>query len=643
MPANVADILGLPQDRPKDEPVKVLKNPVPESEGMTAQGYVDHLLLAETLSVRASEPRRREWDRSWNLYNNVYDFSTKAAWQSKNSVPRINMAVRTAVFMVKKALIGPLRTFHVDGYGEFGKLAACYIDKLVQHHLDDANFVTNITDSLHAGLLSSLMVLKVYPVYEDDTEVKLFDPRSMPVSSMNGPIITRKFKRLKMRIDPVDPYHIHLDPSGGNRYKIQDMTMDLYSFKKLAEQPGSGYDMEVVKQIIESYAPQTSTDGDKSQDELRAGQMPDTKEPPSRKTVVLKEYWGDIWDKQGQLIAENCTYVIANNKYLVKKPIKNKLPGGDPYIVSPIVRKPFSVWHQGFVETVAGLQVMMTELLNLIIDANFFASAKAFEVDIDMVYDPNEFIDGIYPGKTFKKRGGGFSQSPMIREINIGNVAQQALPIYQALDREFGSGVGVNEFTMPGNRSSGSRTTATEVMAKDQSSSGFMEEVAKTIEEGVIVPLLDKVLHYMIEYQINFTDPYLTELLGADEAMKLEVLMGNPGFRMAMHKAPIKFRAKGLSTMVARFREFDKILMFGKTILQNPQTLQYIDMKKFLDKAVEAMGWYPTDILLDREIPKQAPMPQFPSMPLPQMPIGAMGGDFLGQSASNGLSQVGGY
>lgn len=639
VPPGLADILGNEQPNPERK-LPIAEQPT--ADGMTAEDYVHHVTMLEQFSMRAVQPRRLEWDRSWNLYNMVNDFSTKAEWQSKNAIPKVNMTVRSAVFMVKRSLLGPVKSYTIDGYGEFGKIAAFYVDKLAQMHLDNAGYITSITDSLHAGMLASLMALKVYPRYEDAYDVKM-DPRPQPTTSMVPNVTERMYKKLCIRIDPIDPYKLHLDPSGGNKYKIQEMDMDLYDLVELAKDPKNGYDKDEVNRIIESYKPQDQSDV--TPPEAREGTLPDSKEPPSRKTVFLQEFWGEVWDRDNKLIGRRIMYVVANRKYLVKKPVKDLLTPGcgpDPFIIAPVVRKPFSVWHQGFVEVVSGLQLIMTELLNLMVDANFFASAKAFEIDIDMVHDPNEFVNGIYPGKVFKKRGGGFSQAPMIRDISIGNVSNQSLALYTAVQNEFDNGTGLSEFIQPASRSR-SRTTATEVMEKSNAATSFMEEIAKTVEENVLEPLLNKVFHYIVEYQINFDDPHSMELFDPDDAMRFQLLMRNPAFRSAMHKAPLKFRARGLSTMVSRLRELDKIERFVGLALKTPDVAQRLDIDKVLKRYIEGLGWYPHDVLLEMQGKTEPRAPFMPASPTPgpgnMRPL-LPGSTQLSNMASDGMSQV---
>lgn len=634
---NLADVLGGSTE--KKVPVK--DHPQPDKPELTAEEFVQHVKYMEMVSIRASEPIRRVWDRSWGLYNNSYDFAGKASWQSKNFIPRINMTVRSATFMVKKALLGPTKPFTIEGRGDFGKMIAYYADRIIMDHLEEAKYVTTVTDSLHAGLLSSLMVLKVYPVYVTEDSVYWTDPTPKPTLSVNSPIKTVQYKKLKIRIDAVDPYKVHLDPTGQKKYIIHDIDMDLYDLVEIAKDRSNGYDYDEVMKIQEDFTKACANDNPSNSSEYRAGQSEDASVQRRARTVFVQEYWGDIWTTDGRLVARNCVFAVANKKYLIRPPVINTLPDKQnppPFIVSPVIRKPFSVWHQGFAEVVSGLQIMMTELMNLMLDANLFSSAKAFEVDIDQVFDPLEFAQGIAPGKTFKKRGGGFNTAPMIKEISIGQVAQQSLAIFSTLDKEFQNGVGLNEFAMA-SAPRGGRTTATEVLEKSQSATTFMEEIARTAEETLLEPLVDKIFHYIAEYQINFEDPSMLELFGAEEASKLAIFMRNPAFRRAMHSAPIKCKARGLSSSMGKLRDLEKLSTLSRMLQPYPELQQQIDPQKIMRKILESMGWYPQDVLAD--LGAMAPPPPMQSAPLPQMPISQVGdlSGFLG-SANNGMQQV---
>lgn len=635
MPDNIADILGG-----KDTSIPVKKDVSKEFDEkviFTAEEFVKHVGLMEMISSRASDPIRRLWDQAWGLYNNAYDWSDKAPWQAKNYIPRLNMSVRTATFMVKRSLLGPGKPYSIEGVGQFGKLVAYYLDKLVKQQLESAKYVTSITDSLHAAMLSHLMVLKVYPVHVTQDSVYFTDPTPKPTLNFDAPLKTKQYKRLKIRIDPVDPYHVHLDPTGQNKFIIHDITMDLYDLIDIARQDNSGYDIDEIKKIQEDFTAKANEDN--STQEARSGQDSSATDSRRSRTVFVQEYYGDVWSSDGRLVARKCLYAIANKKYLIRPPVVNKLPDPEnptPFVITPIIRKPFSVWHQGFGQVVGGLQVMMTELMNLMMDANLFSSAKAFEIDIDQVYDPLEFLQGIAPGKTFKKRGGGFATTPMIREISIGQVAQQSLAIYQALDREFQSGIGINEFTMPSARSSGSRTTATEVMEKSSSATTFMEDIANTLEEGSIEPLVSKVAHYIAEYMVEFDDPWTLEIFGQEDASRLAIWMRNPAFRRAIHTAPMTIRARGLSATMNKMRSLEKLATLSKILQPYPALLQRIDPAKILDKVIEAVGWYPQDILAEMAGP---PVPVPPTMAMPQMPIGSLPAGFM-ENANNGMSQV---
>ena len=587
-----------------------------------SQDIVDVIKQLKQDSKRARLPRELEWNRSWNLYNNVYDFSRKAEWQSKSWIPRVNTSVRAGAFLLKRGLVGPKDFFVTTGNGEISELLAPTVHKLTKHYLERGNFVKNYMTALISGMLSSIVTLKVYPkmITEEDVTIDLKrGAPALPKAPINGSniignllasdsrIIRRKRKRLIIRYDPISAYDLYPDPFNEGLYKIHETTMDFHLFKDLALK--GHFDIDVVNLIHEDFINVEK----RVSESAKAGQQFITGSPDMRRRVQLDEFWGTLVDRRGNVLFRNAYAVMVNEKWMAVKPKPNPLATKkDPFISSPVIEKPFSTWHQGFVESVSGIQVALTELTNMILDGNFYSSIKAFELDIDQVYDPNEFHAGIYPGKVFKKRGGGFNTAPMIKDIQLGTFSPQNMDVFALLDREFQNGIGLNEFISPNLSGGRSRTTATEVLQKGEQSSNFFSEVAQVQEEGIINKVLERTYEYSLHYQRDFTDPAMAEILGAENAGRAQSMMDDPEIREYMLASPMKFRAGGLSEIANRAKELEKIMAFmalvGNMAKAVPQILQTVNIGALMKKAISALNWNEDDILnVESPIPPPPP------------------------------------
>ena len=610
------------------------------------QETVQNIIALRQASKDARRPRELEWTQAWNLYNNSYDFSRKAEWQSKNYIPRVNTAVRAAALIIKRGLVGPRDFFATDGIGERSKDLAPGVHKLALYHLREGDFVSRYVTALMSGLLSSLVILKVYPRWADDVE-DLYDNAMMgsptlprrpggPPTSL-GNILAPEIvgmgprrKKLVMRYDPVNAYDYYPDPFNEGLYKIHEMDMDLWQLKEMAAKHPY-FEKDVVSAIQEDFV-KVEENYRKS---IHAGQDPTTMTPVEiRKRVRVAEYWGTMLDRRGNVLFKNCYAMMVNDKWMAVKPRPNPMPTKkDPFIVAPIIEKPFSVWHQGFVEAVCGLQILMTELINVAADGNLFANIKAFELDIDQVYDPTQFTSGIVPGKLYKKRGGGFNTSPMIRDIQLGNMNPQVMELFSAMDREFQGGIGLNEFLLPQQRVRAGRVTATESLQKGQNSADFFGEIARIQEEKVLEKVLEKTYEYCCHYQRDFSDPVLIEIMGKEAAAKAQLMMQNPDDKRFFLGFPFKFKASGVTQVSMRMKELEKIMSFinlvGNLAKGMPDIVKMVKIQKLLGMAIQALNWNDKELLN---------MPEGPEPPVP--PWERPGGQPQGGGAGVQPSQV---
>lgn len=570
-------------------------------------------------SKSARRPRELEWNRAWNLYNNVYDFSRKAGWQSKNFLPRINTSVRAASYIIRKGLTGPRDYFGMDGIGAVSKELAPTIHKLAKLQLEEGKFVERYCTALVSGMLSSLVILKIYPTMVDVNDAEYQPNQAGPLTSppprypksslayalgsesepMQRGLIRRKRKRLKICYDPVSAYDYYPDPSGDNLYRIHSTEMDLHKFKMLMKDNPYA-DKQVLAQIEDDF---TRIEEDLKKASQKQQDPSSIASPDMRRRVVVDEFWGDMPNLRGDFVMQNCYSMVVNEKYQVIAPRKNYLGGCDPFVCAPLIEKPFSTWHQGFVEGVAGLQIALVDTMNTILDASQYAGVKAFELDVDQVYDPTEFIEGIYPGKTYKKRGGGFNTAPMIKDISLGNLNPQLMEIYMALDRELQGGMGLNEFILPQMRVRTGRVSATETLQKGQNSSDFFAEIGAIQEEKVIVPSVQKTIQYMVEYQRDFrNDPIVVETIGPEAAIKADMMLADPEIREFLLSMPLKIKAFGISVIAERMKELDKIMGFinliGNLAKAVPGIVGRVNIETMLKKAIQALNWDESEILV---------------------------------------------
>lgn len=565
-------------------------------------------------------PRRVSFDESWALFWNRYDFSKKAPWQSKNFSPKMGRIIRQAVYAFKSALVGQDDYFSVQGVGAKSRERAWVVAKILNYWLEQNNFRSRLVDSMFASLLSSLMVFKVYwetyaeqeVVAPSKTSTKpkgaallnlaLTESEHQPQGATPEPPKTRTKVCGRLRIEEVDSNRVRIDPTGRKKYLIHEYELDLHDLRELAKVSENKYEKDAVNQIEEDFRKQE----EEIREKLRKGEVLTSEQNRAfRRNVVLREYWGEIFDAKGNLLGRNKTFTIANEKVVVRKTMDNPyLPDELPFVWGAPMRVPFSTLHQSFAEAINGLCRISTEILNLTLDANLWASIKAFELDLDMVVDPNQFKNGVYPGKVFTKRSRGVPKQ-MVTPLEMGQVNPGNMALYNAVDREEQNTTGINEFAagFVGGRKT---ETATEINVKGGQSQGYLNSIAEEIEENILDKVLDKGWKTTLTHQDDYNNEELRELLG-DDVADLLVFLSDAGRREYLG-GKYKFLFRGMSSMLSKGKELEKVQMTVDMLEKLPGAAALLKDQgaPLLRKFFDGLDWNPEELM---NLPTNAPPP----------------------------------
>src|SRR3989337_2715495 len=90
---------------------------------LTDEELVQYALDAKLHADETRLPKKHQWDENWALFQNQFDFSDKAEWQSKAFLPKTRTTVRTAAAILKRSLVAK-RFFIVQGDNEPSKRIA---------------------------------------------------------------------------------------------------------------------------------------------------------------------------------------------------------------------------------------------------------------------------------------------------------------------------------------------------------------------------------------------------------------------------------------------------------------------------------------------------------------------------------------
>lgn len=553
-----------------------------EQAETTSVESVDVVCLTREYKKQAEDAKReREQQTQQNvlLYNGRQNWDHKLRGQSTEFVPMLSIAVEQITTFVKRALVDYGDWFSVD-VPDTAPISGDHIREILLSQLNSmqdtpgttGNFPVVLADAVKTGILHSLMVVKVYgaykyrPQFSIRREDEVIDAGAVAVVVPDYHVDRDVKKEWHLRIDVVNPLDYYPDPTGRKLYEIHRTRKDLWELWALSQGKNPIYDKNVVAQLVADCEEQHR----RAVEAALVNQTP-APVPDFRKEIVLDEVWGSIIDEQGNLVAENMVWVVANEKYLIRKPEPNPWwHGMSPFVVCPLLRVPFSTWHRALADLAAPLNISYNELFSLMLDGAFEAVHGVKQVRLDYVERPEDLAGGITPGMTIPVKAETPPGVKVLERVDESGVPSDAMAMLTMLDRHFQTTMQVNDIRL--GMLPPRAVKATEVVQAEQNLTSFFDGIIRDVETTFIEPLLYKswavIVQEMHDLPLRYIrhEPTKTEMLkligfGAEE--RYAVLMGDIGFSV-----------RGLSGTLQRTKDFQKLMALLSAISNQPLLLQ---------------------------------------------------------------------
>lgn len=549
---------------------------MPQS-GMTDEDLVNVLSECLEESRQGRFFRDELSDRNWDMYMGKQDFSDKIDGQSTEFIPKVTTAVEQLGSFIKKGLHTSEKFFDVE-FRHADPIPPEVARKLLMYYFsripstvsgqETTNIQTIISDAVKVASLSSLLILKVYPhfVRNEDFHLEPGAPVADPETGIMtpGPMELSETQQdtFRISVDLIDPKSYFPDPSGNNLYEIHRVERDWHTVMEKAEQ--GFYDKKKVQGLM-----QMELDIRDKQKSSHKNQTHETR-AKRRKTVVIDEFWGTILNQDGSIAYKNVFMTIANSKVVIRKPTKNPFfHNSSPFIVSPIIRVPFSVWHRALMDPVASLNSTLNELFNLMVDGGIAKVWGTRQLRIDDLADVTSISNGIPQGATLRVKSSLPPGTKVMENVTNGEVPAETLALYELIQGELAQGSLSNDLRL------GSlpkrNVLATEINEISSSQDVMMENLLSNLDKEFITKLIRKSWLLLVQY-FDRLDP-----------MEIAPVMG-PGNYLAVKQSTERnrfifmgganFKVFGLTSVMTRSREFTKMMALLQAVGQNPILLR---------------------------------------------------------------------
>lgn len=577
-----------------------LTSPVDDKEALSETALREFFSSQFLIADNARRPRELVWHSCWDVYNGTYDWSSKAWWQSRANIPKVRASVDRACSVFRKSLLRLRRFYQVSADTKRGKLKGQFTSALLDYWLDQENTVDELVTAMKVGLITSTSVMKIWwqTVREESLDtidaeepIQKFGIDVGVKKTIKTDFVTKTKGRYAARA--VDPFNFWVVPKT-NRFACIERTYATYDeICALAEE--GIYDKAQLPNIRNIS---TSSQGIKKTQEARRAQELPTFSDKYIREIALYHYWGDIYNTNGRVVMPNAKFTLANKQYLLAPARPNsfyhkKAPYavGSPYLV------PFSTYNRGMVEDVYEIAKSITEISNVIFDGAMYDALKSFAIDIDQLDDPSEADNGMYPGKTWVKKGSSAPpNAKLIETVDVGKVPTEAMNALQMFKGYFQEGTYVNEW-VEGQGGKGERTLG-EVNIKTQSALEGLDEAARNIETSLIEPFLDLSAKTIYQFHKNYSIPRLKDEF-PEAANLLRSL--TPKERYATMMGEFSFKARGLSVLIDQQQRIGEVTSLIQLLSTVPGLLDGLDRDELLEALIMPLNWNVEKLIISRQ------------------------------------------
>lgn len=513
--------------------------------------------------------------RNWQTFLGKQDFSHKQEGQSAEFLPKVPVSVEQLAALIKRGMVQFGDYFSVDIDQQLGELVSgAQLRAMFKPFLNDLwgpnnnpeRFSTVISDGVKVALLKNLIILKVHGGFM--TRRKFEFERSKDGEPR---VKSNESREWKLRIDLVRLEDYYPDPTGAGLYEIHRVERDIHEIQSMADD--GIYDADAVRRLVGTSHTRPE-DEDLSEADRNQGE---TVSPGFRKRVLIDEFWGTILGSDGRVAHRNVVATVANERYLIRKPEPNPFWHQEsPFVVSPLVRVPHSVWHKSIYDHASDLNLAINEMFNLMLDGGMAAVWGIKQIRLEDLEDPSQVENGVKQGITLAVKQTLPHNAKVLETISEGDVPKDAMAVFEFLNREFTSAAMTNELKL--GALPPKQVLATEVLESSQSQNLMLDGLVADVEVNVIAEALRKGFLCMLQNAEDIPEVAFTSAI--DKKVALAIMRASPEERFALFAGRCQFRVSGLSATMTRALDFQKVMALLQAVGTQPLLLQAF-MAKF--------------------------------------------------------------
>lgn len=308
----------------------------------------------------------------------------------------------------------------------------------------------------------------------------------------------------------------------------------------------------------------------------------------------ITEYFGPLCGKDGDLLEENCHFIIGNGKYLLKDGSNGYWDQKSPYLTAVFSRRPFKATGIGVADAAKTSQLLLNELASLFIDGLRMDNHRPMVVNTDMLQDPSQIESGIAPGALIKAMNGDARQvfSDLPKSTNTAPELFQTLEFLKLTGQK---GSSVN--TMTSNPASRARISAKEIETNEGRRNQSLNSLGMEIDLNGIEPLVDRIKRMIFQFAFSEDNVTLLEAKGVLTKSQYDFVSNMTlSERFTESMKNYKIEVRGFRASLERSQWLSRFTEWIQQLLQlPPQVQELIDWRRVVTDGTDAYGMKGSD------------------------------------------------
>lgn len=611
-PAPPASLL-TPFPRPKwadylrgDDWSKLGIRDIGRASAMTETDIVQMVAQARQASATARANLEGEWRRLENLYHLRTQDLRKQRWQAQVAVPEMQTKVRVSLSMLQGVLLDAPKWFQALDESK------TYFEpqvRLLQHWLEIVAEQARLIDQMLATweqafvIGTSFLRISAEEYMESRPHVMPPDPMevqqwqqamqqwqmaAMHMGPNAGPpppaprpyVAAHAEDRTRFECKWVDAWAMYPDPEASDFYSGKFVIEEtLVAEEDLQSKVDAG-----VYDSLDDIGEPVSWDATR-ESRYRRTELSDSRALRRRQHLV-QDFTGNIYDKDGRIVAENWIVTVVNERAIVRIGPNPLWRGKSRYICSTPIPYRGRPWGMPLCDADSRIQENLEKILNLMIDDAMYAVLGVFLLDESKCDEPS-MPEDIWPGKVYRGR------EQFIQKIQFQTQINQLWPLYSKLEGIGDSSTQISEF-VDGSPSSRGRPTATEVQSKTSAGTAFLHNVSRRLEENDLERALELLKDHILQFGGDTSDPRVSALLQQFGGPMAAQWFQDDVTRFQTLDVPCKLQVRGISMMMARsdlMQRLMQLLTLGQQLGIPPMNLLII-----FYTAVSTLGFDPEQL-----------------------------------------------